>query len=119
MIKNSKKIYHHELFTEIRNDIKRTWEVINRNMNNNSNRSKNIKLKLDNEYIDTCEIPNVFNNNFVNVGLNLHKEISNNANTHFSQFMPSALEINFFLLPATPLEIKNVIIKLKNKKKIL
>ena len=49
LIKNSKKIYHHELFTEIRNDIKRTWEVINRNMNNNSNRSKNIKLKLDNE----------------------------------------------------------------------
>ena len=116
LIKQNKKVYHEELFTGIKNDMKKTWEIINKTLNNNPNYSKNIKLKLNNEFIEDKDVPNVFNYNFVNVGSNLHRQIQGDANINFTQFMPTAIEESFFLYPSTSIEVQNVLNKLKNKK---
>ena len=68
-IKNSKKRYYADYFTEHNNNIKKTWEGI-RNIMNNNNISHNVtQLSSNGRMIDDPKcIANKLNNFFVNVG---------------------------------------------------
>ena len=49
--------------------------------------------------IEDFHITSVFKNKFLNVELNLHKKISNNAQTHFTQYMSRPLNEPFSYIP--------------------
>ena len=69
----AEKLYYSNEFKEIEGEIKKTWRLIKKYINNNADKSSNIKeIYLNNKIISKFEdIANAFNRFFINIGLNL------------------------------------------------
>ena len=79
-IKQAKKKYYEEFFTNNRNDPKKTWEAINSILNKQTKTGINIKeMKINNTTTtDSTEIASHFNNFFGTIGSNLEAQIPEN-----------------------------------------
>ena len=75
----SKKNYYHAFFAENLNNMKNTWNGINRLINDKKNRTQvisSLKRADDNNVTnDPLEISNIFNNYFSSVGKNLASRV--------------------------------------------
>ena len=116
ILKKSKASYYKSLFNRNRNDIKKTWDIIN-NLCNNVNSNKQIKKILWNnvEYTDDQNIAEIFNEHFYSVAVVLEQNLG-----HCSQdplnYLSNRTVPSFFLTPVTPGECSNLIKQLKNTK---
>jgi len=116
----SKKNYYHALFAENLNDMKNTWNGINRLINDKKNRKQvisSLKRPDDNSLTnDPLEISNIFNNYFSSVGKNLASRVPRSSRYFTEYLSPNYNPSSFFFDPVTPEEIEREILLIpKNK----
>ena len=75
-IREAKRLHYLRLFTLHKNDIKKTWELINSTINNKPNSKSHCQFVLDGRTItNSGEIATAFNEYFVNIGRKLSSQI--------------------------------------------
>ena len=75
-IREAKRMYYVKTFDRYKNDIKKTWSVINEGLNRNSKGlSQNVFVVENRTITDPDEIANYFNNYFINIGYLLSEQI--------------------------------------------
>ena len=117
-IEEAKKIYYHTTFSAYKNNLKKTWAMINDTLHKKKNCNDfPTEFRINNESItDPIQISNHFNNYFANVGLNL----ASNMNVHhniqnFTDYLNKPSNIDFTFEPTSENDIYNIINNLKNK----
>ena len=116
-IRNAKKDYYENKFSEFKNDTRKTWNIINNIMRNKSKAELSIReLIIDGESCcDPLDISNKINDHFCNIGSNIAKSFKSNINDH-KKYLPISNPSSFFFTPVIPHDIKSVIQGLKAKK---
>ena len=75
-IREAKRLHYLRLFTLHKNDIKKTWELINSTIKNKPNSKSHCEFVLDGRTItNSGEIATAFNEYFVNIGRKLSSQI--------------------------------------------
>ena len=117
-IEEAKKIYYHTTFSAYKNNLKKTWAMINDTLHKKKNCNKfPTEFRINNESItDPIQISNHFNNYFANAGLNL----ASNMNVHhsiqnFTDYLNKPSNIDFTFESTSENDIYNIINNLKNK----
>ena len=102
------------LFAIHKNDIQKTWIVINNTLNNNSRSSRQSEFIVNNNKLtDPGDIANVFNDYFSNIGHQLSDKIQ--SPHHYSDYLYNQVESHLQLKPISEIDIDNLINDLKNK----
>ena len=75
-IREAKRLYYLRLFAIHKNDIQKTWIVINNTLNNNSRNSRQSEFIVNNNKLtDPGDIANAFNDYFINIGRQISDKI--------------------------------------------
>ena len=75
-IREAKRLYYLRLFAIYKNDIQKTWIVINNTLNNNSRNSRQSEFIVNNNKLtNPGDIANAFNDYFINIGRQLSDKI--------------------------------------------
>ena len=111
-IKASKKLYYLKLFTNIKSNPKKYWNVANKTLGRQK-RSEKISITENNDTIvDDKQIANKFNDIFTNNIKNIQSNIPKVQNNYINNIHGP---INSFMLtPVTPMEVEQCLLKLKN-----
>ena len=118
MIRLSKQTYYANKFFEYKEDIKRTWKVINNILkprNYSFNRSVKKIIVDDTEYTHNVDIANKINDYFVNVGKKIAEGINANDDDHLKYLTNNNFVQSFFFSPINAQDISSIILSLKNK----
>ena len=116
-IRSAKKKYYEQVFNSVKNDIKKTWKIINNLLNSKRKKQITIQKVVENgvTYVDPYNMSNVFNDYFVNVGRNIAESVKCNPDDH-RKFLPEINQQNsFFFKPIRPKEVYDIINSMKNK----
>lgn len=113
----AKKLYYNNIIYQFKNNIKKTWSVLNTLMMRKKSRPTLPSFfNIDNKKIvDSNQIANEFNSYFVNVGKHLFDQIPQSTK-HFSNYIVSRVNQSMFLDPVHPVNIISICNKLKSKK---
>ena len=118
-IRKSKQIYYQNLFTNIKNDIKKTWQTINKIMSFKCSSKKDIKELIfnDQSYNDNYEMANLLNESLTKLPISIQNSIPRSSvSTHYSQYLTLVSPVNsFFFSPVSPSDVENIIVGLKSK----
>ena len=114
LLKMEEKNYYQSLILANKNNLKKTWGIIKQVIN----KSKYSKLSSEFSHNgsilnDKKSIANAFNDYFVNIGPTLASKIPK-LGTAYRNFMPQQNNMSFFLCPAEELEVKKIILQLKD-----
>ena len=113
-IKDAKKIYFQNIFTKFKNDIKRTWSVINKSLHR---KNKSISSRMFSHNVKTLEDPseiaNAFNEYFISIGPSLANQMGKNNN--FRKYLRNLSESRLHFEPITEHKTLRIIENLKNK----
>jgi hypothetical protein len=116
-IKFSNKNYYALIFSLFKNDIKKTWNLLNsiyRPKKHTANKIESI-TQDGKTYNGQMEIANRFNNFFVNIGKNITDSSPTDSTQHL-KYMEHVHENNsFFFAPTNACDVLNVINNSKNK----
>ena len=113
-IREAKRLYYLRLFAIDKNDIQKTWIVINNTLNNNSRNSRQSEFIVNNNKLtDPGDIANAFNDYFINIGRQLSDKIQ--SPHHYSDYLHNQVESHLQLKPISEIDIRNIINNLKNK----
>ena len=105
LIRSSKNNYHHRYFSKFKNNIKKTWDGINKLLSKDRKTDSKINLFENNSLIsDQKEVANKFNSFFTNIGPTLSANITDHGH-HHTEYLPPPNNNSFFLSPTTPNEI--------------
>ena len=117
ILRNTEKKYYSELLNACKNDMKKTWNVINSVLNRSSKtNSAHDKFVKDGHIITgKHNISNEFNDYFVNIGSNLAQKIDNVPNSDYSLFMSEKVKNSMYISPISELEILDIVKRFKNK----
>ena len=114
LLKIEEKKYYQSLILANKNNPKKTWGIIKQVINKSkcsklsSEFSHNGSILNDKKYI-----ANAFNDYFVNIGPTLASKIPQ-LGIDYRNFMPQQNNMSFFLCPAEELEVKKIILQLKD-----
>ena len=114
----AKKHYFANRFAEARNNIKKTWKIINDSLNRSSSKTTTINNLTTNEGLivrDQVSIGNVLNNHFINAVVN--DEFSNSSNNEMIELVQPRADSAIFL-ETFPLEVVSITNSLKNNNNI-
>ena len=114
-IRISKKVYYKTKFDNVRSDIKKTWNCINKLIGKNKKKNSLIKLKVDNSEIEPDNVADSFNHFFTSVGQELKNNITT-RNVNFSSFLDPPNIQSIFLNSATAPEVERIICSIKCSK---
>ena len=116
IIRKNKTKYYADMLENCKNDLKKTWSIIN-NLLSKNKKSKDIKKIVCNNVTYTCsdDIAKAFNNFFCSIGSNYDSKIPN-SDIDPCKFMNASPNFSFFLEPVSPLEVGFHIKNLKNSK---
>ena len=117
-IRHSKSRYYTCKFNEYKNNIKKTWNLINRTIKQNSkSNKKNIeKILYNNELLtDDKDIANSFNDFFSNIGNSIASGLPNSNQNGHLQFMTGNYVNSFFFASIDSNDVNFIISFLKNK----
>ena len=116
LIKLGKQTYYKNKFTETNGDKKKMWKLIN-NLRGKSASKISSSFKIRNDTVN-CKhkITETFNEHFCSLAENLNKQIPNNIDKRFTQYLPSPTESSMFLYESSLNEITQIISELKNGK---
>lgn len=113
-IRAAKKAYFTRTFNAIKNDIRKTWSVINQTLNRKKQSQLPNEFKINNlKTTDPNEIANAFNDYFINIGRSIAEQI--HTQTTFDEYMGNPSNSRFTFLNTTEVVVSNIINKLKNK----
>ena len=117
ILRCEQKRYYSKLLAMHKNDMKKTWQVLNQCMGKNKSRSSLPKcFKVNNvEINDSEEIANGFNNFFVNVGPSLAENIPKSDEDSFKDYIQYKSGYSMFLEPTCAKEIMNIIKTFQSK----
>ena len=113
-IREAKRLYYLRLFAIHKNDIQKTWIVINNTLNNNSRNSRQSEFIVNNNKLtDPEDIANAFNDYFINIG----RQLSDKSQSphHYSDYLHNQVESHLQLKPINEIDISTIINNLKNK----
>ena len=115
-IKSRKKYYYQNLFNEVKNNVKKTWNIINSILGRKKGKQL-FKLQVNGEEIkDEVKIANEFNSYFSNVAENLVEKIpSDIKRKSYKEYLRNRNKNSFFLNPTNPGEILKLINALSPK----
>ena len=118
LIKDSKKSYYQNYFSEKANDIRNTWIGIKNIINFRSTNNKQpTSMTIDNKFeTDPIKIAEGFNGYFTSIAEKLQQNIYPNQNISFTQYLKTPLNHNFFFNSVTANEIVLIINLLENSK---
>ena len=106
--------HYEKLLNENRANLSKSWKIIKEVINGRTRSTLPEKFIIDSKnVIDKNVIADTFNNFFVNVGLNIAKEIPNDGIDPCS-FIKSEILNTFFINPVDSVDVMNAILFLKN-----
>jgi len=113
-IREAKRLYYLRTFNLFKNNIKKTWSLINDSMKRNSMKTMNNEFMIDNKKTsDPQIIANAFNDYFINIGHSLAENI--HSPIHFTQYLRQEISSSFKFKIIDETVTENTINKLKNK----
>ena len=113
-INAAKKSYFHKIFHLYRNNIKKTWAVINETLFNKQHSEISQTFQLNNRLTtDPAIIADEFNKYFVNIGPSLYNEI--HSTRSYSDYLIDKTSHRFKFDPVNEDHISSIINKLKPK----
>ena len=113
-IRNTKRTYFEHIFTQNKNDIKKTWKILNETLSRNTKKQIRQEFSINNQLVSDPEvIANSFNEYFVSIGRKLAEKIQ--PAQHFSSYLNVPSETVFNFVPVTEQNISDIIKNLKNK----
>ena len=119
-IRNNKKTYFQNYFTENKSNMKLLWKGIRSviKMKSNSGETNSIPFLTNDDgskITDPSSIANNFNDYFINVASKITGKIPRNPNSPL-RYLASANDSSFFISPTVPDEVSSVIQSLKKSK---
>lgn len=117
-IRKVKKKYYVEKFNAVKNDIKKTWCIINDVLRSKARKKQNtIRKIIVNDVIheNPNHISNAFNDFFVDIGKNIAESVGGGLNDHKQYLSHINIPHSFFFKPILPSETSQIINSLKNK----
>ena len=107
IVRISKKRYYKEKFEQSHNNIKQTWKIIDKVINEKSTKRKlpNAFTYNNDKITDPISIANKFNDYFANVGPNLAKQIPESSSS-FVSFLSRTHYESFFIDLVTEEEVE-------------
>ena len=121
LIKNTKKSFLHDRFSDCKEDRKKTWSLINELRGNVKNRIK-ASFKINNEKITNRRIiATEFNKYFISLASNLNKAVddmtpANHKIPTFYEYLKAPNKNSIVMYDCDPTEITNIIGDLVNGK---
>ena len=112
-IRNAKVKYFNDQFEKCKNDIRKTWKIINNTTKKNVNNRQTIIFE-DNNVVNNQDVPNKFINYFSNIANVLVSEIPPVDVTPES-YLTNSNHNSFFMYPIVSNEIESAISNLKDK----
>ena len=114
IIRKAKRDYYTHIFNRHKNDIKKTWSLINETLNRNLKKQSTHEFLINDEMIsDPIVIANKFNQYFAHIGSTLADKIL--SAPHFNSYLSNPVASVFFFHTVTEVNISHIINKLKNK----
>ena len=116
LIRIARTTYYHNLFENLKTDVKKTWTEINKILSNKkSNKKTDIKCVIYNgtDYSLDKDIANALNEHFSTIGLRLDN--NNPLNYSHRQYVRVNMPNSFFFSPVTAQTVETIIHSLKNK----
>ena len=117
LLRTSKTLYYKQQFDLYKNDIKKTWAIINNTIKPGKKFESVLKLYHNNETItDPVQIAETLNSHFAGIGLALRNAMPHRAENNFRKYLPPNTTNSIYIQPCTFSEVKSVIMDLKNVK---
>ena len=114
MIKIAKQMYFYRTFNLYKGDIKKTWLIINKILNNKKTSDLSQFFSIGNKLTsDLNEIANEFNEYFINIGKQILNQIVSTQS--FQSYLTSPTNKRFKLMEIDDNEILRIINNLKNE----
>ena len=111
--KAKRDIYTH-IYNRHKNDIKKTWSLINETLNRNLRKQSTNEFLVDAQMLsDPLVIVNKFNGYFAHIGCTLADKIP--PAPHFNNYLNNPVESKFSFYTITENKVSSIINKLKNK----
>ena len=115
-VRRQKINYHAELFLRYKNDLGKTWKIINQVISRNYKTNHIKKIICNNiTYTNDEEIASIFNDFFCSIGEKYDSTIPSSS-MNPCHFIDTNHSSSFFLDPVSPFELKYHIKDLKNSK---
>lgn len=113
LIRAAEKLYYQEKLSLHKNDLKKTWSILNEitQRNKKSNELNNEFLLGKKTVCNSKDISDSFNNFFVNIGPTLAKKIKTIPTRSFNEFLGKNNSHSLYLQPTTEEEILNIVSK--------
>ena len=113
-IKEAKRVYHFNLFSKYKADVKKTWSIIKDTLGKTNSQKINCEFEVDNRTItDPVEIANEFNKYFVAIG----QSLSHNAqpDKSYNEYLSNRPHCHLTFSSVNEDLVSNIIRRLKNK----
>ena len=115
ILRREKKNYFSHQFDSIKNDIKRTWQLINCFWNKNDNRKQISRISNQGNIIeDNRKIADLFNDYFINVGPKLAHAIPS-SNRSFMDFLDNHISNSIFFDAVLETDVLDLVKNLASK----
>jgi hypothetical protein len=116
IIREAEKSYYANKLAEVKDNLSKTWKVMNEMCGRNSLQKQITKIRVNDETIDDPkQIANKFNEYFTNIGPNLAKSIPTSTKQPLD-FLKGSFPNSMYLMPTNEFEVSDVISNLKNTK---
>ena len=116
LIRRVKKEYHESLFETYKGDLAKTWRVYSSLMNKSKTEIPCSEFNVNGKKLtDPQLITNEFCKYFTEIGKSYADNIPQSTK-HFSEYLRNKQENSFYFIPTNPVEISQMIDKLKPKR---
>ena len=116
-IRDAKKTYYENKFTEFKHNARESWKIINSIIRNKTKSDPVIKKLIvdDITFEEPKDIANILNDHFSKVGSKIAQSFKSDINDH-RKYLNNPKDSSFFFCPVLPQDVKIVILNLKSKK---
>ena len=115
--RTAKSAYFHNQFDTNKQDLKRTWSIINSTIKPGKNYASVLKLYYNNEIItDPSKIAETFNIHFSGIGETLKNALPKRNDDSYFKYLPPAIPNSLYLNSSSPQEVQLIIKGLRNTK---
>ena len=122
-IRKEKRAYYNSKFENAKDDLKKTWNVINEVMNKQQTKSTISEIEDNDKHVtNKQEIVNIFNDFFVSIGKKMQERVKRTSKSERNMMKKNAkwLKGNFakslFLNPVVSSDIEKIVSKLDSNK---
>ena len=109
VIRLAKKNYYSDVFTSNKNNLKKTWNAINKVLGRNNSKDTISSIMHNGNAINNDnDISELFNDYFINVGTHLSESIVSPGDAHFKDYLCDPICNSFFITPTNSFEVMDI-----------